>query len=179
MNGHWARDDRTDHEGAHVYDPVESVPFATIVEEEDICDDCRLNGFRRTGAEAIESASSHETTVGLCSSSPDTRNKIDDLGGQIDRASTERGAEWNPEEIAETENEDGDASELDSFGEGAVELFDVVFEHRRQRQWAKPLGEGDHARCSDGSDLPPEAPVQRIILVVRGLGDQYSVALVA
>lgn len=45
MVGHRARDNGSDHQRAHVEDPVESVPFSSVVQEKDVCNDGWLNGF--------------------------------------------------------------------------------------------------------------------------------------
>ena len=51
-----------------------------------------------------------------------------------------------PDEVTETENQDSHTGELDGIGEGAVECYDVVSEHRCEGEWAKTLHEGDKAR---------------------------------
>ena len=54
MLGHGTCDNWGDHERSHVDDPVEGVPFATVVEEENIGDNSWLNGFGRTSANAVD-----------------------------------------------------------------------------------------------------------------------------
>ena len=54
MSGHCSGDDWCDHEGTHVNDPVEGVPFASVVEEENVCNNSWLNGFCRTSADSVQ-----------------------------------------------------------------------------------------------------------------------------
>ena len=52
--GHGSGNDWTDHEGAHVPDPVEGVPETTIMEEENVCDNGWLDTFSRTGTNTVK-----------------------------------------------------------------------------------------------------------------------------
>ena len=54
MSCHGAGNDRCDHERSHVHHPVERVPLATIVEEENIGNDSGLDGFGGTSADTIK-----------------------------------------------------------------------------------------------------------------------------
>ena len=145
VNGHRSRDNGTNHERAHVDDPVKGVPLATIVKKEDVGNNGRLNRFSGTGTESIECTSTHEAAVGLRSCSPDAGCEIDELREKVDGSSTKGSADWDPEEIAEAEDKDWHASELYGLGEGAVKLFDVVLEHGSEGKRSKTLGKGDHA----------------------------------
>ena len=52
---HGTRNDWCDHERSHVDHPVECVPLATVVEEENIGNDGGLDSFGGTGADTIKS----------------------------------------------------------------------------------------------------------------------------
>lgn len=79
-----------------------------------------------------------------------------------------------PNEVAEAKDEDGHSGELDGIRQRAVEFLDVVAKHGGERQRSEPLHEGDETGGDDRRDLPTRLPVQRIVLVVRGLGHQHS-----
>ena len=59
-----------------------------------------------------------------------------------------------PYKVAEAEDEDGNASELDGIRQGAMKLLDIIAKHRSQRQWAKALHECDEARRGNSGDFP-------------------------
>jgi hypothetical protein len=42
-------------------------------------------------------ASAHETAISLGPRPPDGRTETDELGEEVHRSSTKRGADWNPE----------------------------------------------------------------------------------
>ena len=54
MGSHGTGDDWGNHERTHIDDPVERVPFPAIMEEEDVGNDSRLNGFSGTGTKTVE-----------------------------------------------------------------------------------------------------------------------------
>lgn len=54
MGSHSTGNDWSYHERSHVDDPVEGVPFPTIVEEEDVGNNSWLNALGRTGTETVE-----------------------------------------------------------------------------------------------------------------------------
>jgi len=52
--GHGSGDDWTDHEGAHVPNPVKGVPETTVVKEENVGDNGWLDGFGRACTNTVE-----------------------------------------------------------------------------------------------------------------------------
>lgn len=56
--------------------------------------------------------------------------------------------------------------------------FDVIAKHRGERQRTKALHKRDKAGRDDGCNFPTQRPVQGIVLVIRRLGDQDSMALI-
>lgn len=52
---HWTGNNRRDHEGAHIGDPIGRNPFATVIQEEEVSDDSWLDCLCWTSAKAIES----------------------------------------------------------------------------------------------------------------------------
>ena len=84
-----------------------------------------------------------------------------------------------PDEVTETENQDSHTGKLDSARESAIESDYVVSEHRCEREWTKTL----HESCKTGRNerryLPLRRPIERIVLVGRGLRDEHSVRFAA
>ena len=81
-----------------------------------------------------------------------------------------------PDEIAKTQNKNADASELDSFWERAFEGFHESGKHRCQCKRAEALSKGDHGGGSNACCFPRRAPIEWIVGVVAGLGDQNCFA---
>lgn len=54
MSRHGTRDDGSYHERTHVHNPVQCVPLSTVVQEENIGNDCRLDRLCRTSANAVQ-----------------------------------------------------------------------------------------------------------------------------
>lgn len=90
--GHGAVDDWSNHEGAHVCSPVDCIPESTIVQEKDVGNDGRLDGFCRAGTDTVEDTRTHEAVVatGLCS--PYHGCQADELRGDVDKAAAKGGA---------------------------------------------------------------------------------------
>lgn len=89
MQRHGTGDDRTDHQTAHVEDPVERVPETTVMQEEDVRNDSRLDGLCWASANAVEHTCAHEAVVVFGNGAPDGRDQADDLRGDVHWSSTE------------------------------------------------------------------------------------------
>jgi hypothetical protein len=105
--------------------------------------------------------STHEAAVCLSSSSPYGGTEADELRKDVNRTATEGSAERNPvcamheprenlstvqhvpDEVAETENKNGNTGELNSVRQRTMKCFDIVAKHRTQRQGTKSLHECD------------------------------------
>ena len=70
-----------------------------------------------------------------------------------------------PDEVAETEDQDGHTSEFDYIGKIRIEILDVVAKHRSQRKRSETLCEGDTGRSSNCEALPKRRPVQRVVRI--------------
>lgn len=79
MQSHSSRDDRPHHQAAHVEHPVQRVPETTIMQEENISNNRRLDRLRRSSSNAIEYACTHERAVRHRLCSPDRGRKANDL----------------------------------------------------------------------------------------------------
>lgn len=174
MQGHAARDNRSDHQTAHVKHPVQGVPETTIMQEEDIRDHGRLNRLRRSSSNAIEYASAHERAVSHRLGPPDRRRKADDLREDVHGPATEGRADRYPDEVTESEDQDSHACELHNSRQARVEILHVIRKHRRESQRPESLREGDECGSSDAAGLPERRPVQWIIRIRRRLWDQNS-----
>lgn len=77
-----------------------------------------------------------------------------------------------PDEITEPKHEDSDTSKLDSLCKRATELGHVDWKSRGKRQRTETLDEGNRCGCRNGHGLPFRRPVERVVRIVRRLGDQ-------
>lgn len=84
-----------------------------------------------------------------------------------------------PDEIAETENQNTDTSELDGLRQRAVEISHVVLELRRQREGAESLNKGNIGSDGNSRRFPPEGPIEWVVLVICRLWNQNTVVRVS
>jgi hypothetical protein len=80
--------------------------------------------------------------------------------------------EYAPQEIAKAQNQNADSSKLNSLGKGTMKRFNIIAKHGRQSKRSEPLCEAHHAACCDCRPFPPDTPVERVMRIVRRLGNE-------
>ena len=80
----------------HVYNPVQCIPLAAIVQKEDVSNDFRHNSLGRTSANAIDDTCAHEGTVRVSFGAPDASTEVDELTEQVHRSTAEGGTDGDP-----------------------------------------------------------------------------------
>jgi hypothetical protein len=103
--------------------------------------------------------STHKTGIILRLRPPDRRRNTHKITRNEHKPSPIKIGQRDPEQIAESENQDRHAGELDHVRQGAVEVLDVVAEHGRQREGAEALAEAAVEGVGDGEDFPRCVPV--------------------
>lgn len=146
------------------------------MKKEDVSDYCWLNTFGGTSTNAVQDTCTHEAAVRFGASPPDHGTETDELTRNVDDTTAKGSAQWNPNEVGESKNQDGDTSELDDILNRAVELLDVVAKGRRECQRSESLSERDERAGCDCRSLPLPAPVQGIVRVGRWLRDKDTLA---
>jgi len=86
MLRHYSGDNRTYHQGPHIYNPIQCVPLPAVVQEEDVCNDGGHDGFGRSSADSVDHACAHEGVIGGGFGAPDRGTEVYELGGDVNWA---------------------------------------------------------------------------------------------
>ena len=100
-------------------------------------------------------------------------------GGCVSRPGDSVASKHSPDEVTESQNQNGNTCELKRIREVGIELFNVRLLHGRQAQRSIALGEGYPRRVRDTSKLPEGRPVQWIVRIVAWLRHEHVVRIPA
>src|SRR5579859_2348613 len=94
-----AADDANDCAARALHNHENSHPPSSLMEEEEIGNNCIGQCFRRTSGERAKNTSSHQTLEGLGRAAPNSRGEKDPRRNNEHGSSTNIHSQWNPKEV--------------------------------------------------------------------------------
>jgi len=120
--------DQPYHQTAPKSPLIQPHPKPPLVKERNVRHNNGPKRLSRRRTNPAKNSRSQERVVRRRSGAPDARSRGDQRGDDGDRPSTQTSRKRDPDEVCETEDEDGHADEVDDFGESRVEGLHVVWD---------------------------------------------------